>query len=405
MITRIICSIKRKTFIHDIWKYIFVTMGFFKLLNIFLPFIRLNNKKIIFCSYYGGNYSCNPKYITEKLIKQNIDCELVWLVDKIKVNNVLDFPHAVKIVEYLSLQAFFELATAKIWVDNCRKMIYPIKNKNQYYFQTWHGNIGFKKIEEDIENKLPRHYVKSAKNDSLMVDFCISNGAFMTQIYKNSFWYSGKVLEFGSPRNDLLINNSTDTDVIKRKLHLQEDAKIILYAPTFRDDGSFGIYNIDYTRIISALKGKWIFLVKLHPNLILNAEQIELPDEVINVTLYPDIQELLVIADILISDYSSVMFDFMFTRRPVFIYAPDYDNYKDERGIHFSLEESPFLIAENNDQLIDNIINFNLEKYNKLINLFTMRIDCFENGNSSQLVVDKIQELLKIRQINFDTKK
>jgi CDP-glycerol glycerophosphotransferase len=374
-------------------------MGLFKLLNIFLPFIKLNNKKIVFCSYYGGNYSCNPKYITEELIKQNVDCELIWLVDKRKFHDTSDFPLNVRIVDYLSLQAFFELARSKIWIDNCRKMIYPIKNKNQYYIQTWHGNIGFKKIEKDIEDKLSGHYIKSAKNDSLMIDFCISNSTFMTQIYKNSFWYSGKVLEFGSPRNDFLIN-STDMGIIKRKLHLQEDTKIILYAPTFRNDTLFDIYNLDYASIISALnhkdKGKWIFLVKLHPNLILNAKQMKLPDEIINVTLYPDIQELLGITDILISDYSSVMFDFMFTRRPVFIYAADYGSYRDERGLHFSLNESPFLIAENNEQLINNIISFNLKKYNKLINLFIRRMGCFENGNSSRLVVDKIQELLNI---------
>jgi CDP-glycerol glycerophosphotransferase len=373
-------------------------MGLFKLLNIFLPFIKLNNKKIVFCSYYGGNYSCNPKYITEELIKQNIDCELIWLVDRRKVNNTSDFPINVKIVEYLSLQAFFELARAKIWIDNCRKMIYPIKNKNQYYIQTWHGNVGFKKIEKDIENKLPRYYVKVAKNDSLMIDFCISNGTFMTQIYNNSFWYSGKVLEFGSPRNDFLINN-IDIGIIKRKLHLLEDTRIILYAPTFRDDNIFDVCKIDYTGVISALENKsrekWIFLVRLHPNLILNANQIKMPNEVINVTSYSDIQELLGITDILIGDYSSAIFDFMFTRHPIFIYAPDYFNFKDKRSIHFLLSESPFLIAENNEQLINNIINFDFVKYNKLINLFTMRIGCFENGNASRLLVDLIQTLLK----------
>jgi CDP-glycerol glycerophosphotransferase len=304
-------------------------------------------------------------------------------------------------VNYLSVRAFFELASAKVWIDNSRKMIYPYKNKHQYYFQTWHGNVGFKKIEEDTADNLPQKYIKTAINDSLMIDFCISNGPFMSNIYRNSFWYSGQILEYGSPRNDILVNNTDFTDV-KKNLHLDENIKIILYAPTFRSQNSFDSYQLNYENIVSALTKKfnckWRFFIRLHPNLILYMDQLQVPDNVINVTLYPDIQELLGITDILISDYSSTMFDFIFTKRPVFIYATDYNEYKKERGVHFPLSESPFLIAENDEQLIRNMLSCDLEKYNKMVNTFIERIGCFEKGNACQMVVDNIKKVMCLQE-------
>jgi CDP-glycerol glycerophosphotransferase len=367
-----------------------------------VPFVRINKKKIVFCSYYGGNYSCNPKYITEELLKQNIDCEIVWLVDRKKVEKTGDFPNTVKIVDYTSICAFFELAAAGIWIDNCRKNMYPQKNKNQYYIQTWHGSVGNKRVEKHAINSLPKQYVKAAMEDALITDFCISNGSFMTNVYNNAFWYPNhtQVLEYGSPRNDILVNK-TDFSHIKKKLLLDESTQVVLYAPTFRHDYSFDAYTIDYTKILTAIEnkygGQWVFLVKLHPNLISYINTLQIPDNIINVTLYPDIQELLSVTSILISDYSSVMFDFMFTRRPCFIFAVDYNDYKQDRGTYFPWNKSPFLFAENNDQLIENIGSFDYEKYNEKIDAFINHIGCFEHGNACQLVVNKIQDLMNIR--------
>jgi CDP-glycerol glycerophosphotransferase len=136
--------------------------------------------------------------------------------------------------------------------------------------------------------------------------------------------------------------------------------------------------------------------MRLHPNLLLdNPFEMHIPDWVINVTAYPDVQELLGIADILITDYSSIMFDFMFTRRPVFIYATDYCKYKKERDVYISLFETPFLIAENNEQLIYNILSFNADRYKSDIDKFISRIGCFEYGNASKSVVKRIESIIR----------
>jgi CDP-glycerol glycerophosphotransferase len=396
MLKRIFRSIKKRSLFTDIFRHFYITRRWFKILNVFLPFIRIE-KKIVFCSYYGLGFSCNPKYIALELLSRNIqeDCKLVWLIDLKKVRDIGQFPLEIILVDYRSFRAFFELASAKIWVDNCRKYLYPHKRKGQFYFHTWHGNVGPKKIEKDAEEKLSSYYKKTAKHDSTMIDYCISGSKFIAKLYTESFWYSGKILEYGSPRNDLLVNMDISSyNMIKQNLSLPPDCKIILYVPTFRKNHSFDAYEINYIEVINTLRrkygGQWRFLIRLHPNLYQMTDLLQIPEWVIDVTSYPDIQELLGIADVLVSDYSSVMFDYMLMRRPVFIYASDYDSYKNERGIYFSLDKTPFLLAEDNEQLINNIMSFNAGEYNKKIDDFINLMGMYENGNASKLTADEI---------------
>jgi CDP-glycerol glycerophosphotransferase len=166
------------------------------------------------------------------------------------------------------------------------------------------------------------------------------------------------------------------------------------------------VYKI-YIEIIKALQCKygnqWRFLIRLHPNLYKQSDLLQIPECVINVTAYPDIQELLGITDFLISDYSSVMFDYMFTRRPVFIYASDYELYKKMSGCLFFFRQNPFLFAENNEQFINNIMSFNADDYNKKIDDFISLVGGCENGNASNLVVDKIINVID-RYVRFKHK-
>jgi CDP-glycerol glycerophosphotransferase len=407
VIKKIFISIKSHTLFRDAFRHLYITKKSFKLLNIFLPFVKVDETKIVFCSYCGLGFSCNPKYIALELLKRDIrkKFSLIWLIDFEKVKEVGQFPPEIVLVDYCSFRAFFELASAKVWIDNCRKFLYPCKRKRQLYFQTWHGSLGgIKKVEKDAEDKLPSYYVKTAKHDSEMIDYCISNSKFLNKLYTESFWYSGKILEYGWPRNDLLVNNS-NYDIIKQNLSLSLDYKIILYAPTFRNSNSFDVYKINYDAIINAIKqkfgNKWYFLIRLHPNLYRQSRLLQIPEWVINVTMYPDVQELLGITDVLISDYSSTMFDYMFTRKPVFIYAADYDSYKDERGVYFSIDKIPFLMAENNDQLVNNILSFNAEAYNEKLDDFIRLTGAHESGNASKLVVDEIYNKIN----NTDMKK
>lgn len=369
----------------------------------------IKNNKIVFSSYGGKGFGDNCKYIALELLNQKEKYDLVWLTNNIDDKN---FSKRIRLVKYNSLKAKFELTTAKVWIDNIRKDFWNRKRKNQYYIQTWHGNLGPKKCEKDAESSLNKEYVDLAIHDSKMIDLCVSNGKHISDFYKRAFWYSGKVIECGSPRNDILINPKNYKNFVRKELGFT-DEKICLYAPTFRiqnktDMFSYKlneIYNINYEMLKNSLEekfgGKWKIAVRLHPNVSARFNELNLPEFVCNATNYPDSQELLSECDCVITDFSSIVYDFIFTKKPIFIYASDYEDYiKNQRQLNFQLEETPFSICKNNEELKKSILNFNLNEYQKNVNSFLKRFGVFENGNASKIIAEKIKEITGVKNVN-----
>lgn len=278
-------------------------------------------------------------------------------------------------------------------------MKYIRKRKSQYYIQTWHGAIALKQIEKDAEDVLDKYYVESAKNDSRMADLLISNSKFCTNLYRNSFWYDGSILECGSPRNDILIN---DTEYFKLKIceyyKLDKNINIAMYAPTFRRNNNLDVYNLDYEKCISALKnkfgGEWVIIVRLHPSISEKAKNIKYTNNIINGSIYDDMQQLLAATDILITDYSSSMFDFMITKKPIILYATDMEEYKKDRNFYFNIEELPFKVASNNQEMENGICEFDNKVYINKLNQFISRLDINENGVASYKVVEVIKNFI-----------
>lgn len=362
------------------------------LYNVIYPFfllLKIDKKKIVLCNYYGAGYGDNPKYIAEELLKQG-KYKLVWLIDIDKCKNIDSFPTEIKLVPYYSFSALFELATSKFWIDNCRKFIAPPKKKKQIYIQTWHGSFNYKKVEKDAL-ELDRLYKKKAINDSRMIDYMISDCSEKTSVYRRSFWYDGAILEIGSPRCDVF-NKSNEIPVIKEKLGLEKSSYVILYAPTFRDDKNLDVYNLNYESLISAFKMKYnkniSFLIRLHPNLFKLFDKLSVPEYVKNVSIYPDMQELLLITDTLITDYSGSPFDFILTKKPIYLYVPDLVHYlEEERGLNFSPQELPFEFALTQSDLINKILYFNESQYISKIDYFLKRYGFIQNKNSSECIV------------------
>lgn len=357
----------------------------------------IKKNKIVVTNFLGKGYGDNAKYIVEELLKSNIDYDIVWLVND-EFNK--DFPLRIRRVRYNSFRAIYEEVTAKVWIDNSRKSSLVRKRKEQFYIQTWHGGIGPKCIEKDAEKSLSKEYIRDAKNDSKMADLMISNSAFKTRDYKEAFWYSGEILECGSPRNDIFFG---DTDHIRKKvkeaLNIREDVMIVLYTPTFRQSCDMSAYSIDYDKCFSALEDKfarnWVALERLHPNIIKQAADRRYSDKVINASLYDDIQELMVAADILITDYSSTMFDFMLTNRPVFLYATDINDYLNDRNFRFDLRDLPFPLAETNAELINNILYFNEIEYNDGLKKLYIEFGIHEDGRAAKRIVERIAKVIK----------
>lgn len=363
------------------------------LMNIMKIFPIKRNRCLLYSSY-GTNYGCNPKYISKKLVENYKELEVVWVL-----NNPENYSIAgVKIIKNMSLNYFYNLATSKVIVTNFRTPRNFKKRKNQKYIQTWHSSLRLKQIEKDAENSLPKEYLIQSKEDSKKIDYLLSGCKYSTDIFKRAFWYEGEILEVGTPRNDFIFNMDEKNRLeIKKELGLKESDKVLLYAPTFRKNNNLDVYNIEYKKLLKSLEkrfnGEWKILMRLHPHLINISSQME-NSNILDVTKYDDIQELLGITDILISDYSSLIFDFSITKKPCFLYVPDLKKYTlQERKLYFKIEDLPFITSLNNRELNDNISKFSYGKYEKGLKKFLKKIGSFEDGNASKKVAKLIKEI------------
>lgn len=352
--------------------------------------LPVDNRKIVISNYYGKGYGDSPKYITEKLLKHNK--KIVWLIKN--KEDAKSLPNGVNPCINSPYKAIFHLSTAKIWIDNCRKG-YIIKKKNQKYLQVWHG-FAMKQIEADAKNVLADVYVRCAIRDSKNTDIIISDSRHMTNIYKKSFWYSGEVLELGTPRNDILVKENEYIDNnVREYFGLNPDTGIILYAPTFRADLKFDAYLNEFENLINVCESKFgkkhVVLLRLHPNISDRFEELDFDNKnVLNATSYYDLQELLATADILISDYSSLMFDYMITKRPCFIYATDIENYINDRNFYFDLHSTPFPICTSKGELYTAINLLDMKEYQSKVENFTEKYGIICKGNASEKCVEWI---------------
>lgn len=370
-------------------------------LFIFLP---IKKNKITISNYYGKGYGDNGKYIAEEIIRRGLDYDIVWLLKK-DFYDVSKFPRTVRKVKYGSVRGLYELATSKVWIDNCRKLFHPPKRKKQFYIQTWHGGIGVKYQEKEAENKLSKSYVNFGKNDSKMADLFISNSTWCTENYRNSFWYEGNIEEIGSPRNDVLLikNNEIKESIVadvKKKLKIEEDFKIVLYAPTFRNDSGLSSYDLEYDKLLEKLSekftGDWVVIVRLHPNISQKGSHLVYNDRIINGTDYQDLQELLLASDVYITDFSSPMFEFILTRKPIFLYCNDYDEYVEERGFKIDARQIGFSFATTKTELYENIENFDNSNYQKTVDRVLHTYGYKEQGNASELLVNIIKDQIEM---------
>lgn len=349
-------------------------------------------------SYYGSQYGCNPKYLSQYIVAHYPGYDVVWaFVHPKQYRNIA----GIRIVRYLSIRYFYELCTCKVLITNYRMTLLFQKRKKQCYIQTWHSSLRLKMIERDVEDKLPVNYKRMALKDSLNIDYLLSGCGYSTSIFHSSFWYKGDILEYGTPRNDLFFN--ANSDVIKRikdNLKIPLSRKVILYAPTFRQNDKYNHYNLNYEKLLQMLEkntdSEWIILVRLHPHLLAYSNNLVDNSTVKNVTSYDDIQELLLISDILITDYSSLMFDFALTKRPCFLYTPDLEEYvMNERNLYFDIQSLPFPIAINEDELIRVLFSFDYHQYKEKLNSFLSKIESFESGKACKVISKKIQEIIE----------
>lgn len=359
-----------------------------------LSFLPKDHNKAVCQSYYGRGYSDSPRAIAEELRARG--WRVYWVVKGEAEAKTL--PPDVTPILLDSPAAIYHLCTAGVWVDNCRKWAYTQKHGSTCYVQTWHG-FPLKRIEGDAANALDPSYVKAAKKDSKLADLFLSDSEFLTEIYHRAFWYDGPVLDNGFPRNDVLVHGDPAAEKRAREaLGIEEDVKLMLYAPTFRKDFGLSVYDVDYARVVQALEarfgGKWLMLARLHPNIADKAKELNLDPAVIrNASDYPDIQDLYLISDALLTDYSSVMFDYLPTGKPCFLYSNDLSAYRGDRNFTFDLDKLPYARAETNDALCKAITRFSQPEQEQAVRRFTEEFGINTDGNAAKLCVDYLELL------------
>ncbi|MCR0567978.1 CDP-glycerol glycerophosphotransferase family protein [[Clostridium] innocuum] len=378
------------------WSLNFILCVFYKAIY---TFIKVEKDTFLFMSFHGRGFSDNPKSIYEYLKQRYPEKKYIWVLnDEKKASHCYS-------VRFGSIKFFYYLAKSKYWIFNCKTYPYMIKKKNQVYLQTWHGTP-LKRLGHDINvNEKATFYrsglssaemKKTYDDDVKKYDYMISPNPFSTDVFQSAFRIpKEKLIETGYPRNDKIQNSSIfDINKLKEKYKIPFHKQIILYAPTWRDN----IYNnsgyamklqIDFDCWNEILGRDYVILYKPH---YLIVDQIEIRDELKNfvyeIDSKSDINELYLLSDILITDYSSVFFDYAILEKPIYFYMYDLEEYKNElRGFYLDIhKELPGKIYKDENTLLSDIKN-NIFDYDKLYT-FNRRFNSLHDGNATKRVLN-----------------
>ncbi len=363
---------------------------------------RIENGKILFLTFQG-DYTCNPKYICNELIRNHYHGRLVWVIDGKKELMKEHFPKEVELVERGTREYYKALYSANIWIDNAfnvsREFVW--KKRGQIYIETMHGALGIKRIDTGSVRNRKRN--QRGDRCGALTDYIIANSTFEEEVYRTSFWKDTSIWKLGHARNDILLSNSQEKRQevnikVREHFHIPPNKKIVLYAPTFKDKKT-DVEDLDFERLCIALEkkygGEWVVIRREHHRDKGKAARED--HNMIDGNDYSDIQEIMLAADVGITDYSSWIFDYMFLRKPAFLCVFDEEVYDKERGFYYPLKETPFLIAHCNDELEENIMAFEQEQYENQIETFLKQRGCYENGNACNRIAKRIERLMEVR--------
>jgi CDP-glycerol glycerophosphotransferase len=369
-------------------------------------FYKIDDKMIFFESFYGNSYSCSPKAIYEYVLNDERfkDYKFVWAFKNI---NKYTFDERTILVKSNSRKYYKYLSKSKYWVVNLLINTGVKKKKNQVYVQCWHGTP-LKKLRYDIEKDNVLNSISEVRKrndlDAIKFDYFISPSKFCTEKFTSAFNLKklnneNIFIEKGYPRNDYLFNyKKSDIKKIKKELNIPLNKKVILYAPTFRDNQvneNGYTYNVelDFNKLKNEFSEEYVILFRAHYFIANKFDFKKYNNFVYDVSKYEDINELYIISDILITDYSSVFFDFANLKKPILFYMYDYNNYKNNlRDFYIDLKELPGPILKKENTLIKEIKNIDnySKKYKEKYEKFNKKYNYLDDGNATKRVVEEI---------------
>ncbi|MDD2409535.1 MAG: CDP-glycerol glycerophosphotransferase family protein [Bacilli bacterium] len=370
---------------------------------------KTDEKLIIFESFMGGQYSDSPKYIYLEMLKNKKykDYIFVWaFINPLDYKYLLNNKNTI-IIKYKSEKYYQAYSKAKYWFTNSRLNESIIKKENQVYIQCWHGTplkrLGFDiKVEGGNSMNSVNEIRKKYKGDAKRYNYMISPSKYCTQKFISAFNLENNkiILETGYPRNDFLINyKNSDVKNVRKKLNIPNNKKIILYAPTWRDNqhksglGYTYKTEVDFDYLKEKIGKDYIVLFRAHYFIANSFDFDKYNGFIYDVSKYDDINDLYIISDILITDYSSAFFDYTNLKRSMIFYMYDFEEYKNKlRDFYFDLDELPGPIVYNEKDLVNEINNIEKsnKKYIKTYEKFNEKYNYLDDGQASKRVIEKI---------------
>ncbi|MCY0905708.1 CDP-glycerol glycerophosphotransferase family protein [Arthrobacter sp. H14-L1] len=357
----------------------------------------MKSQTVLFESW-RGRYSDNPRAISELLQKLRPDLNIIWVADQ-----AARLPDGVGRVRRHSPEYFARLFGCDYLISNDIVSKHLVKGPKVTYLQTWHGTplktIGFD--EELLTYAGAAAHQKRMVRDIKKWDYLLSPGPSTSEILRRAFRYDGELLESGYPRNDVL--KSPDASLIRaqvrQQLGLAPDSRVVLYAPTWRDDSMDAKGNftdpqaLDYELLAKTTPAGTVILNRMH-SVVKTAPTTDMAGFSIDVSSYPDIAELYLAADVLVSDYSSTVFDFAVTGKPIVLFAYDLARYRDAvRGLYYDYEQwAPGVIATDTESLGAALTNVeeghlaHLKQYREFVDRFCPNDD----GQSSRRIIERV---------------
>lgn len=389
------------------------TMGFLRSINYKLRTmgIKVDEKFIIFCSFGGASYTCTPKALYEYMVKNKNYKEytFIWAFKDVDKYKFLENNRNTKVIKINKKEYKKYLAKSKYWIFNYKIPDYLKPKKKQVFVQCWHGTplkrlgcdlIHFDNLLNTMKGMKKRYKIEASKFSYFISPSKFASEKFISAWNLKEIGRENIIIEEGYPRNDFLFNyKETDILKIKKELGIENDKrKIILYAPTYRsnqhESGVGYVYKeeIDFERFKKKFGDKYIILFRPHYFIANSFDFSKYEGFVYDVSKIDDINELYIITDILITDYSSVFFDYANLRRPMIFYMYDLAHYRDEsNGFYIDIEkELPGPIVETQDELEEALENIQNNKYDEKYRKFNKKYNYLDDGNASKRVIKKI---------------
>lgn len=404
---RIRYLMRTNKFLHPIYKLVV----FKKRKMVYLRFhkeLPLRENTIIFEAFQARRYDCSPRGIYEAALKDERfkDFKFIWVVRNVKAFAFLNKKPNTIVIKHNTRRYLRECATAKYIVTNSTLPSYIAPGKDQVVVQTWHG-IPLKRLGCDIKSttntcqKLPEIH-RQYKAQGKKADYFISPSAFYTEKVSSAFNQTSpearkKFFECGYPRNDFLFSHTKeDVKKVKEKLGIPMDKKVILYAPTFRDNmyetgkGFHYDIGVDFDKLQKELSDEYVILFRTHYFIVDKFDLSKYKGFVYNVSRYSNINHLYIISDMLITDYSSVFFDYANLKRPMLFFMYDYELYKnDTRGFYLDKSDLPGTIVYKMDELCSAIKKTEEEfSYDKHYEEFNERFNTYNDADSGKRALD-----------------